>query len=148
MRLLAIDPGACAGWALFAGGQLDAAGVLLDGSPSYLKPWGFDGLIDRLVCEWPNAFEERNSVPNKIQDLFTMCIRAGRLIERAGVSDVTLVFAGDWKGNISKEITQRRVRKALTADELAQIPKLPASKLHNCYDACGIGLWALGRFGR
>jgi hypothetical protein len=143
--LLAIDPGACSGWALFRAGQLTEAGVA---SPDHAGSSFGGRRFDVVVIEIPNAHEKRNAAPSTVQDLFTLCVRAGRLIERARPAKVRYVLPSAWKGQIDKEVCAKRVLRTLSEAELACIPAIPLGKIHNCYDAIGIGLYALGRFGR
>lgn len=55
----------------------------------------------------------------------------------------------NWKGQVSKETTMRRVRACFTEYEIARLDaslkKFPAGKRHNAYDAIGIGARLLGR---
>lgn len=150
VRLLAIDPGACTGWAWFQGGELLRAGVCnADERPTMnVQPWAPIDTPDLLIIEWPNAHETRNASPGKVQDLFRMCIRAGRLEERADALSVRYVMPSDWKGQILKEETMRRVLARLSTEEKARLPNLPKTKAHNMFDAIGIGLFELGRWGR
>ena len=63
-------------------------------------------------------------------------------------SIVRLIEPSEWKGQTPKDVTQRRCRAAL---DLAESPRvwLPsaASKAHNVWDAVGIALWSVGRYG-
>lgn len=147
-HLLAIDPGACSGWAFFVDGKLDRAGVTNPDDSKLQRFWSSYRVVGCLVIEIPNAFEKRNASPQKVQDLFRTVERAGRLIERSGALQIERVIPGTWKGNIDKDLTIKRVRAALTPEELAVIPALGATRAHNVYDAIGLGLWRLGRFGR
>ena len=54
----------------------------------------------------------------------------------------------DWKGNLEKAECARRVKQRLSPDELAAVT-LPKRKAlaHNVWDAVGIGLRYLNRFG-
>lgn len=51
----------------------------------------------------------------------------------------------EWKGQIPKPVTQRRVDKALTQKEAALISWPIKSKAHNVYDAIHLGLKAFTR---
>ena len=63
-------------------------------------------------------------------------------------SVVRLIEPAQWKGQTPKDITLSRCRAALEPDELQRV-ELPraASKAHNVWDAIGIGLWSVGRYG-
>lgn len=51
----------------------------------------------------------------------------------------------EWKGQIPKDVHNRRVEKALETYELAQFAGCPAYLKHNVLDAVGLGLFHLGR---
>ncbi len=82
----------------------------------------------------------------------TVAIRAG---EWGGWAKAVLgvepeyVEPGQWKGATPKDISHARIWAALTADERALLAKagegVAPSKRHNIVDACGLGLWAVGR---
>jgi hypothetical protein len=63
-------------------------------------------------------------------------------------SIVRLIEPAQWKGQTPKDVTLRRCQAALQPDELARV-ELPSaqSKQHNVWDAVGIALWSVGRYG-
>ncbi len=148
--ILAIDPGACTGWAIFLPGVgLHSAGVC---TVDDLSSPMFDTFAPRhaeLVIEIPQVYRAALSKgdPN---DLIKVAVQAGRWIERAKLRGwgVREVHPTTWKGQIPKEIHHARIENALLADERARASSalsLPKSKRHNALDAIGLGLFHLGR---
>jgi hypothetical protein len=132
---LAIDPGACTGWALFGGaGGFVACGI---GEPP------FDTAIRRVVIELPQVYPNHPVPPN---DLITLAFLAGRYVgtSASAGADAATVFPHEWKGNLPKDVCAARVLARLTPDECAIVDRLkvPKGKLHNVMDAIGIGLFA------
>ena len=76
------------------------------------------------------------------------------LIELAGVDGAITVAVGatnnygflprEWKGQVPKDIHNKRVEAKLSVEELATIEST-ATVRHNVVDAVGLGLWFLGR---
>lgn len=50
-----------------------------------------------------------------------------------------------WKGTVEKSVMTDRILRRLSESECSTIPALAASVLHNVVDACGLGLFHLGR---
>ena len=61
---------------------------------------------------------------------------------------VETLFPADWKGQVPKEVMTERIRRSLTEEERGRIEKCKASLMHNVLDACGIGLYRLGRLNK
>lgn len=147
--LIAVDPGENTGGAYFVDGVLVWAGLLslLDGTHSNVH-------ADRLVIELPFIRPEdlgRDKaaiVCKRLNDLVTLSVTAGQWIRSINAPNTRRLFPHQWKGGVSKERHHPRVLEALVPNELALLPKLPHSKLHNVLDAIGIGLYDLGRMGR
>jgi hypothetical protein len=61
--------------------------------------------------------------------------------------EVSFHHSQDWKGQVPKEIMNRRVKVLLSQGELDLIRKtnVAPSLEHNMLDAVGIGLWCCGR---
>jgi hypothetical protein len=102
----------------------------------------------KVVIEKPVIYRPRlmKGDPN---DLIVLALLAGRYQERAlnDKATVELVTPHEWKGSVSKEISNRRVLKKLKSEELAVLNavKCAESARHNVIDAIGIALWKLGR---
>lgn len=137
-RFMAVDPGATYGWAAFDCGELVACGV---GYPPVIG-----SRSGAVIVEVPDRVEP--GIP--LRDVL-MCARRAGKIERDAERELLrleTVPPVRWKGTLSKRTTELRVREALTPVEAARLPKVARTIAHNMLDAIGIGLWALGRFGR
>lgn len=133
--IIAIDPGARTGWAVFRGGLLSAAGVMSPGGRVRTND------AEVVFVEVPDRVEP--GIP--LLDILLCARRAGELGERhGGDATVEYVNASAWKGSVPKKIHNSRVLALLSASERAIL----SSKDHNMIDAVGLGLWALGRMGR
>lgn len=139
--LLAVDPGADAGWAFFDDGRLIGCGL---GTPRQDRP-------DRVVIEKPMIYPGgRQEVPPN--DLITLAVRAGEVggAFRALGAVVDYVLPRTWKnGPIPKDVMHKRILRRLDDAERALIDVagrgMAPSKRHNMLDAVGIGLWGLRR---
>lgn len=167
MGLIAIDPGVHSmAIAVFGDG-----GVLLDAwneaAPMYstnafsklLEGWGSPSvrLVNRLQShvrlEHNRVVGERQVVypgakglktnPNDLLDL-AMCAGAfyGALCVDM-VATLTIVEPAEWKAQVPKDITRKRIETLLGSTEKVLIKK--GGEMHNVYDAIGIGLFVLGR---
>ena len=101
--------------------------------------------FDHVIGERPLLTQARpiNSSPDVVSrgnDLISTAIRLGRLIELSQPRKVTLVFPGQWKGQVPKAIHNTRTKAKLTPAEKALVPED-----HNAWDAVGLLLWALER---
>jgi len=144
MTLLAVDPGADAGWARFSdSGKLVGCGL---NHPAMTQG------ITRCVIERPVIYpgSRGKARPN---DILTLALRAGEWAGRVGVdSGITpeYIEPRKWKGTIDGDICNARVFATLTDGEkdiLVTAGKSVApSKRHNIIDAVGIGLWACKRY--
>ena len=81
--------------------------------------------------------------PNDLLDL-AMCAGAfyGALCVDMHAS-LMLVEPAEWKAQVPKDITKKRIEALLSHSEPLSIKK--GGEMHNIYDAIGIGLFALGR---
>jgi hypothetical protein len=100
---------------------------------------------DRVIGERPLLTDYRpvNSSADIIvrgNDLIQTAIRLGVYLEACGTTAVKLVFPGLWKGQVPKDIHNRRVLAKLTPEERSLVPQD-----HNAIDSVGLLLWALGR---
>jgi Holliday junction resolvasome RuvABC endonuclease subunit len=100
----------------------------------------FSVLPNYLVTELPQVYTRTRSKgdPN---DLISLALFVGALAFYAGRGGYKLYKPAEWKGQVTKEITELRAKKRLTSDELAKI-ELPSAKslAHNVWDAVALGL--------
>jgi hypothetical protein len=135
LTLLAIDPGARSGFAVFEGTTLVWCGISHPGV-----------LVGEYVIEKPEYRKHERVDPN---DLITLAIRVGEWRGRAigEGADVRLVTPMQWKGAVPKSIHHPRILASLEATErtILHDVKCAATSMHNVIDAIGIGLFAVGR---
>ena len=166
-HLVAVDPGlrGC-GVALFKGGTLLRAAYVKNnaegrgynahvGAANAVRLWLYPTpMIDELVIEFPRVYPGSAQQKGDLNDLLDVAgvgaaiSAAVRLSEMPVGSRVEHVFPSDWKGNVPKETMTERIRRSLTDEERRAIEKCPASLMHNTLDACGIGLYKLGRLNK
>lgn len=141
--LLAIDPGADAGWAVFGEDKkLESCG---------LNEGAMRTGTSRVVIERPMIYPGGRQKARPA-DIIKLACRAG---EWGGETraffgvEPEYVEPATWKGQLSKEICHARIWDRLDANERAIVAKagesMAPSKRHNMLDAVGIGLYALGR---
>ncbi len=132
--LVAIDPGKSTGIAIFSDRELVHV-IACDGDAPPTR-----GEVDEIVCEIPHTGEGRATKG----DIIKLAVRAGMAIGSfrcVGAPTLRLVTPNDWKGNLPKAVSHKRIRAKLTEAEIALLRGLP----HDSWDAVGIGLWALGQ---
>lgn len=140
--LIAIDPGAEAGVAVFHKGRLVRAELVVGavgGDWAWKGPFGFP-----VVCEIPQVYDGSGIDP---QDLVTLAFNAGYLCSGMQPESLQLVHPRGWKGQRPKEVDNQYTLKLLDVQE-SQVVKdaqVPKGLLHNVVDAIGIGLWATER---
>ena len=159
VRILCVDPGlrGC-GVALFDGGHLLRAAYVKNpvehgrGYKAHAQmglavyDW-LDAEIDRVIIEHPRVYPgsaQQKGDPNDLLDVAAIGASCASWL----MGEVETVFPSEWKGQVPKETMTERIRRSLTEVERKNIEKCPASLMHNTLDACGIGVWRLGRLNR
>lgn len=150
--LLAIDPGADSGWAIFIDGRLSNCGLWSTGTPKgeYTRPSIL--VFDEVLIESPRLRPRGEKNPNAI---LLLARRAGEWGGRYASSPVKYITPNEWKKSTPDVISTQRTKNALDVDEsrivewvFSRLPGkkgLAESRRHNVYDAIGIGLWAVKR---
>ncbi len=139
--LLAIDPGADAGWARFSGKSLVGCGL---GPPS-------EGPISRVLIERPAIYPggRQKARPADVIKLAVRAGEAGGQYARTRLIEPEYIEPHAWKGSVNKEIHHARIWAKLTPAEQAVVSQaargVAPSKRHNILDAVGIGLFGIGR---
>lgn len=128
-KLIAIDPGATTGWALFENGTLVRCGKVRR-TQLHLLPEA-----DELVIEQPRM-RRRHPRPD---DILKLAQLVGEIVARYPKN--TCVPPERWKGQLKKDVCWRRVHRRLWVDELEVVSRID----HNTQDAIGLGLHHLGR---
>lgn len=166
---LSIDPGIEMGWAIWDGSvsaetqptpqppldtgiispRKDAPWI----SRSNLIMWAFDNLVkqtgdayegrvENVYCEWPGYFDDAaGQLTASSGALVKLTIAVGRVMQYC--QDHRLKFfpiqVGDWKGQVSKEVVERRIRRRLGDAVCSGFRK-------HVWDAVGVGLYVKGWF--
>lgn len=104
--------------------------------------------VNRVIIEHPRIYTGSGK-PKSIDENDLLDVAAvGAAVASWCNFDPETLFPSEWKGQVPKEVMTERIRRALTDDERASIAKCKASLMHNVLDACGIGLFRLGRLNR
>lgn len=171
MGLIAIDPGvhnmAIAvfgdnGVLLEAWNETDARSSVEGLLNETLERWGSPPLrlINRLQSHIRLGGVDRNLIVGERQvvypgakglktnpnDLLDLAMCAGAFYGALCVemkSALQIVEPAEWKAQVPKDITRKRIEGLLKPGENLGIKK--GGEMHNVYDAIGIGLFALGR---
>ena len=105
------------------------------------------GTIDTIVIETPQVYQTAHQKGDQ-RDLVDLAIVVGGIlaVSRSTANAALLVRPAEWKGQLPKDVSAKRVISILGEDERSAIELPTASRLyHNVLDAIGIGLWRLGR---
>ncbi len=100
-----------------------------------------------LVIELPQVYT-RSLSKGDPNDLITLALTVGAISALCGSigAHTVLYRPSEWKGQVSKNVTEARARKRLTEVELKRIELPKAAKLKtDVWDAIGIGLHFLRR---
>ena len=172
--LVSLDPGARAcGGAAFRGGKLVSAGFVKADPPAKVVGaasaraggaalmagafvrWVDGRQVRDVAVEWPRVYAgairrgESKADPNDLLALAASSAAVATALSReCGVEVVASYCPSEWKGQLPKDVCDRRVRSRLDAGEAAvlDLACVRAGKLaHNVVDAVGIGLHHLGR---
>jgi hypothetical protein len=137
--LLAIDPGAKTGWALYQkfteGWTLTGCGVTDPSGGIPIQP------RDIVVIEEPQIYP--NS-PARPADILKLQRIVGRYEERfSGAKYVHFVHPHAWKGSVPKEIMLSRIEVNTPLRDRPAMANYKGGYRHNMIDAIGLGRWAL-----
>ena len=86
------------------------------------------------VCEWPMKYPTQRKFHKDLDDLHAVGYAIGTWNES--------YLPGEWKGNVPKSAHRKRIKSALSPEEL---DIMPAEDAHDAWDAAGIYLFAVGR---
>ena len=158
--LLSIDPGAKGGWAYFRRDshqwELKEAGLARpDKGERPRRVFDLDHKAGRIcvcVCEVPQF--QKGDDPKRVNDLITLTLRAGLLVESSGADYYVRRTPHQWKGGVEKDVHNVRCLKHLTGLELDTLKEsrrgdgtlVPRSEINNVIDAIGLGLVTCGRW--
>ena len=146
--IVCIDPGTtCIGIAVFSESQNALVSCDLVRGEDWIDTFNrlpdFENL-ETLVIEDPRIYPVSKARAN---DLMKLAKSVGAIVAKVDAKFTKLVTPATWKGSVPKRIHQKRILRALTAEEKTILNKCPCPKslLHNTIDAVGIGLWYLRR---
>lgn len=160
---LAVDPGLrVCGVSLFEGKYLYKAWLAKNPLRKGRGPDAWNRMAEEVCRSWirraPKHCGQLHSLVVEVPQVYWRSGRGGNaadLIELAGVVGATTAtipvlnrahyLPRAWKGQVPKEIHNRRVLKKLSDDELPAMEKTSTSLQHNVVDSIGLGLFYLGR---
>jgi hypothetical protein len=142
MSHLSIDPGTKEmGWALWEDNELQMCGLARGTNwVESVKALPKFSII-KLTIEDQQIYR-RSSI--NAHSLLAVARVVGAVVAYYDFPQCVLVPPAKWKGQVPKDVCNRRTLAKLTDDELHQvtIAPCPPSLKHNLLDAVGIGLWA------
>ena len=156
MYTLAIDPSIKhTGVALFLGQELQWARVVTSAEPtSASREVRYKAMADlikeavgpaipaELILEFPEIYPRHPARPN---DLMLLAGLTGYLAGSIEALKVITYLPKQWKGQLPKDVCITRVSSKLTPTELWRVS---AGDKTDAWDAVGIGLFRLRRFGK
>lgn len=146
--VIAVDPGKHhLGVAWFSGRQLDRAALIPTAEmKDFLETWS--GYTDELVIEKPRIYPHTIR-KNDIADLSAKMGEIVGVFQFTG-AEVFTYTPSEWKGQLPKRVTERRVKETLEKQGLLSLVELPRRKslAHNIYDAVALGLHHIQKKGR
>ena len=145
MTHLTIDQGTKEmGWALWEDNELQICGIARGQNwvEAVLALPKFT--IERLTIEDQQIYRKS---PINAHSLLAVARVVGAVVAYYQFPKFVLVPPAKWKGQLPKDVCNRRTLSKLTDSELYQVEvaPCPASLKHNLLDAVGIGLWASRR---
>lgn len=160
VRILCVDPGlrGC-GVAVFDGGFLINAayvenpvthgrGYKAHSEMGEAVSFWLDKGADRVIIEHPRVYPGSAQQKGDPNDLLDVVAVGASVASWCNSREIETLFPSEWKGQVPKEVMTERIRRALSDIERLNIQKCKASLMHNVLDACGIGLFRLGRLNR
>jgi len=158
--LLSVDPGLTGtGWALWYKPfkQPCAIGVLKAGKGEWWERAQqiADGLValcdqrTKTVAEFTEYHAAATSNMGwRTGDLQRLTFLCGAIAGRLYPREFIPVTTSGWKGQLPKAVAARRVQEIIgrKACRTLGLPDIQRRSDTHCWDAVGIGLWALGRF--
>lgn len=102
---------------------------------------GFGEAAPQFVFEVPRYYMKKRATFRGVDALFDVL----DAFHKYGILVKDYVYPSQWKGNLPKQIHQRRIKKALTVSEMKRVD---SAGTHDMWDAIGIGLYATKRTSR
>lgn len=159
-RLVTIDPGlGGTGWALWTSRAMpDAVGVVRDVTKDESLANRCAELSGKLLValehenrlvhrpdtyvflEMPQHMANVKGIAAQAGSVYKLTFLVGYLAARFCKCQVVVVTPGEWKGQLPKDVVQRRVTRILGWDTVEDL-----NIQSHAWDAVGLGLWAMGR---
>jgi hypothetical protein len=100
--------------------------------------------IEDLIIEIPQVYDTAHQRGDQA-DLIDLAAVVGACMALARPylsGGACVVRPAAWKGQLPKDVSERRIRSKLSADELARVELPSAGSLHhNVWDAIALGFW-------
>lgn len=151
--ILCLDPGlAGTGWALFVGTELSDAGIVRCRQAHHwtersgmicaeIARLVLTRYVGRVVVEQPKFFDSSaGHMVARRGDLLKLMYLVGELAGRVHPVKTLLIPVNDWKGQLPKDVVERRVRRELGKERFEEL-----KIREHAIDAVGLGLHTLGR---
>lgn len=163
-NMLSIDPGLSGtGWAAWRGTKLLRAGVVyppanplesLTGSDTpdkaaaitqkLLADMRFPSHVDpfqmTIYIEMPQHMTSAKGIAAQAGAVYKLAFFVGYLARAFHPTDVRLVIPMEWKGQLPKDVVQRRIIRTLGVNTCTKL-----NIRSHAWDAVGLGLWANGK---
>lgn len=146
MKVVAVDPGNDAGFAVFdlESGTLEKAGLVRgDPGPEHIPLFPKEDFFFYVERPHPRGANEKMGASSllKHRDNASKWATVARF---AGALEVVEVMPVHWKGSIKKAAFTARLERDLKPFEAEMLAAIkPKSKAHNVLDAVGLGKWAV-----
>ncbi len=102
--------------------------------------------LDEIIIEKPRAYSEHAKQKGDQNDLIELAIAIGQMsaLLLQGTTEITLLYyyPDEWKKQMPKEVTTKRIKSALSSEEMAVVDLPTSKKLQfDVWDGVGIGLY-------
>ncbi len=145
LLMMSVDPGTKAtGWAIWDRNAMVLCGLARGKNWIHTVREVPKMQVERLWLEDQQIYRNSNV---DAHSLLAVSRVVGALAFHVPADQVELVRPAAWKGQVPKDVCNRRTHARLTPAEkvLLELAKCPKSLEHNLMDAIGIGLWAVKR---
>jgi len=158
-RLFSIDPGlGGTGWAYWLDGHLMEIGIVHDKAKDDTLAARCRGIVNQLYVAMPTPLGASHmfiEMPQHMANAKGIAAQAGAVYKLAFLvgyiahafmsgrmyhSEVIVVTPMEWKGQLPKDVVQRRVEQRLGRSVCQEL-----NIRSHAWDAVGLGLWANGR---
>lgn len=154
-KVFSIDPGLSGtGWAYWLDGVLLEVGIVHDKAKDDVLAARCAGIAEQFIgyigpmrspdvdvfIEMPQAMANAKGIAAQAGAVYKLTFLVGYLARAVYPCEVTVVQPIEWKGQLPKDVVQRRVERILGVKTCRAL-----NIRSHVWDAVGIGLWAHGR---